>query len=498
MAIDLRRTRLAGVVSLSHRMVFAAVATAAAAAYVLLVALGVYLLALPGGELGRVAPLVLLAVALLLPWPALASENVRRRFRVFVQKHFLAYRYDYRHEWLRFTHALSRAAGEDGILETSIRAIADIVDSPGGRMWILDDSRSVYQPAAAAPGRLGDEAAVAADDPLVAFLAQRGWIVGLPEFRAEPKRYGSLEVPSWLLETRDAWLVIPLLLGPALIGFVVLDRPALDRDLNFEDHDLLKTVGRDVATHISQFETSRRLAENRQFSAYHQLSAFVIHDLKNLIAQLSLVVRNAEKHRHNPEFVDDSIATIMHSVDRMTRLIGQLKSGPLAGSPSRVPLDTLLEGVVARCRDEPPEPRLVAQGSHADVVADPERLSSALEHLVRNAQDATTAAGSVVVTLTSDAAWSRVAITDDGVGMDTEFVRRCLFSPFNTTKGEAGMGIGAYQAREYVRSLGGDIQVSSEPRRGTTLEIRLPIARGSEPPADPAAAASCSSISARR
>ena len=94
--------------------------------------------------------------------------------------------------------------------------------------------------------------------------------------------------------------------------------------MNFEDQDLPKTIGRQVATHMDQAETDRRLAEAKQFGAYSRLAAFLMDDLNNLLAQQSLVVENAEKYRHNPDFVGDAISTISHSVDRMRRLMEQL------------------------------------------------------------------------------------------------------------------------------------------------------------------------------
>ena len=66
-------------------------------------------------------------------------------------------------------------------------------------------------------------------------------------------------------------------------------------------------------------------------------------------------------------------------------------------------------------------------------------------------------------------------VIDQGAGMDAEFIRQRLFRPFDSTKGSKGMGIGAYQAREYARGLGVDVEVQSEPGKGTEFCIRLPL-----------------------
>ena len=104
--------------------------------------------------------------------------------------------------------------------------------------------------------------------------------------------------------------MVPLLLREKLFGFIVLLKPLIVSKLNFEDHDLLKTVGRQVATHINQAQTDRRLSDISQFTTYNRLSAYLMHDLSNLIAQHSLVIQNAERFRNDPEFVDDAFNTI--------------------------------------------------------------------------------------------------------------------------------------------------------------------------------------------
>ncbi len=107
-------------------------------------------------------------------------------------------------------------------------------------------------------------------------------------------------IPEWLERMPRAWLVVPLIVHDRLIGFIVLARSPAQLHFNWEDSDLIKTAGRQAAVHLAQLEASRALAEAQQFEACNRLTAYVMHDLKNLIAQLSLVVTNAAKHRNNP------------------------------------------------------------------------------------------------------------------------------------------------------------------------------------------------------
>ncbi len=175
-------------------------------------------------------------------------------------------------------------------------------------------------------------------------------------------------------------------------------------------------------------------------------------------------------------FIDDAIETITNSVTRMNRLMEQLRHGDVMEAGRPVELATVIQRALTRCALRDPVPQLDVVEGYPKVVADPERLASVFEHVVRNAQDATAADGRVQVTVSCEGARMCVAVIDTGVGMEGQFVRERLFRPFDTTKGAKGMGIGAYQAREYVRSLGGDIEVQSTPGRGTSVRLLLPVA----------------------
>jgi putative PEP-CTERM system histidine kinase len=203
-----------------------------------------------------------------------------------------------------------------------------------------------------------------------------------------------------------------------------------------------------------------------------------MHDLKNCAAQLSLVVGNATKHRHNPQFVDDAIETVANTSERMTRLIEQLSRRVDEGRPRPpVKLADVVTQAVERCRARRPQPEFVAgRDCHSLVAAERDQLVAAIEHVVRNAQDATSESGHVSVAISDASERVRVTISDDGVGMDAEFLRQDLFRPFHSTKGSKGMGIGAYQARELARSLGGDVEVESHPGAGTRFSFILPVA----------------------
>jgi putative PEP-CTERM system histidine kinase len=258
------------------------------------------------------------------------------------------------------------------------------------------------------------------------------------------------------------------------VGFIVLTSPPRESQLTWEDLDLLKTVGREVAVYVSRNEAAEMLAQSKQFDAYNKLSAFVMHDLKNLIAQQALVVENAAKHKENPAFIDDMIRTIDNSVQRMSNLLKKLQqTQPSSGRP--LALKSVVINSVKKCQDRMPRPSLRILDDSLKVVADEENLEMIVTHIIKNAQEATPSDGYVDVTLRGDGTFAIIDVEDNGTGMDANFIKTRLFRPFDTTKSGKGMGIGVYQTREFIRNLGGDVTVKSEPRIGTTFTISIPI-----------------------
>jgi putative PEP-CTERM system histidine kinase len=463
----------------SRQVVFYSTSFIAIGVYLLLMAFGGYVIALYGGTWGHAIQLVFFAGAVIVLVVLLASTDVRRRLKVFLTKHFYRNKYDYRVEWLRFIDTLSSSERDVEPGETAIRAIAQIISSPGGLLCLRQESDGRFVPTNSWPRDqydLQDCPQLAADDELVEFLERRQWVIDVEEYRQSPDVYGNIVLPGPFDTPSRFRMILPLLHGKRLMGFMALGTPPPPFKPNYEDRDLLKTVGRHVATHLAQHEADRRLAESRQFEAYHRLTAFVMHDLKNLAAQLSLIVANAERHKHNPEFVDDTISTVANSSERMQRLIEQLQGREVRSHLRTVSLPEIAHRASARCGPRLPVPRIDSGEGDLTVDADPERLTATLEHVIRNAQDATPEDGSVTVKIRADADACVVTIADTGVGMAESFIKDRLFKPFDTTKGSKGMGIGAFQVREYVLSLGGRVEVGSEPGRGTRFTLLLPLA----------------------
>ncbi len=469
-------------VFVSRRIVFHTTALFGAGIYLLAMGAGGYYVGVDGGSWGLVFQTIFLFGAGLVLAILLFSGQLRASLRVFISKHFFGYKYDYRDEWLRFIRTLSSGEAATQLHERAVKAIAQIVESPGGILWMRRDNGR-FEPVAR--WNMGDPvpASEPADGLLVRFLEHREWVINLDEHDKTVQRFRGIDAPAlpdWLHGVPTAWLVVPLILHESLLGFVLLARSPLmpvRREFNWEDCDLLKTAGRQAASHLAQLEASRALAETRQFEAFNRLSAFVVHDIKNLIAQLSLVVSNATKHRHNPQFMEDAIHTVESSITKMNRLLANLrKDHTTEDHADTVDLAQLLTEVVSAHGVHSPETTLECSERGIAVAANRDRLAAVIGHVIQNAREATPGDGRVAVRMRADRRHAVVEIEDTGCGMDEVFMRDRLFRPFETTKGSAGMGIGAYETREFIRSLGGDIDVFSRLGHGTIFRLHLPLA----------------------
>jgi putative PEP-CTERM system histidine kinase len=458
-------------VAVSRTVVFRSTALLLSGLYLLAVAGAGYYVRYFGGDWGKAVQTAFLFAALVLLALLFSSGTIRSKLRVFISKHFFSYRYDYREEWLRFTNLLATSSAELSVAERSIKALADLVESPAGALWLRAED-GAFRPG----GRwnlpeMAQE--LPADSSLIGFLARTGWVIDIVDHQARRDGYQDLTLPVWLGELPGAWLVIPLPSADTLIGFVLLTRPRTSVDVNWEVRDLLKTAARQAAAFLGHVRATEALVETKQFDAFNRMSAFVVHDLKNLVAQLSLMLRNAERHASNPEFQKDMLSTIQHVVDRMNRLLLQLRSGttPVENAKS---VDLAL--IVERVRAAHParghsisldiQPGLRALGHE-------ERLERVIGHLVQNAVDATPTGGKVSVRAYEETGRTVIEVADTGHGMTTEFVREHLFKPFHSTK-SAGMGIGAYESHQYVAELGGHISVDTAPGAGTRIRVVLP------------------------
>jgi putative PEP-CTERM system histidine kinase len=460
-------------IHVSRQVVLHTATLLASGCFLLAVAIVAMLLRGFGGDWGLVLQLAMLFGSIVVLATVLSSGGLRQRLKFLISRNFFTHRYDYRIEWLKFIDLVSEPRQAEELQVRIIRALAEFIDSPAGMLWSVSAGIG-YRPTAAWRVRTEHGATISVNNPFLAGFRDGSWIQQCPN---EPANEG------WTFASPQAWLAVPLSYRHEIVGFVVLDRSRHPVGLDWEAFDLLRAAGRQAASYLAEERSTKGLRDSELLTEYSKRFAFVVHDIKNLASQLGLIVSNARRYIDNPEFQRDMLQTVEDAVSRMNNLLSQLKADGASAAPMADPADI----IAAVAAEFPISAETQSEAERCNVTIAPDRLRSALTHLVQNALDASSPGGPVVVRAHRRGSQVLIDVVDRGVGMDEAFVRNELFLPFRSTK-SGGYGIGAFQTRELIRMAGGDLEVISRPGAGTTMRMILPIIEDREP-ATPSAAA---------
>ena len=472
--ISVRRVELWAIrVFVSRQVVFHSTMLIGAGIYLALMAAAGYYIRYLDGAWGSIGQILFLALALMLLAMLFLSGALRRRVKVFISKHFFSNRYDYRQQWLALNQTLESGSDNRDYYATATSAICQLIQSGSGMLFRYRGNHQ-FEP-------VGQYQLAANAAPWQRLLNQledhqpsRQWILDLDEYDQYPDIYQDLAIELTPVQQQPLRIILPLQHREQRYGYFLLSRPDHGELLNYEDRDLLHTVGQQLTNFLVLHETSNALLETSQFDAFNRMSAFMVHDLKNVVGQLSLVLANAPQHRDNPAFIDDAFDTLDNAVTKMNTMLDQLRRKQNSGGTAQpTALKALLIEACQQQTLQLPKPRLIrAQDLYAHV--DRDNLLNIIKHLIQNSQDATGQNGYVHLNLNKRKREIQLQITDNGCGMDAEFVRQRLFKPFDTTKGNAGMGIGAYEAKLFFEQIGGRIEVTSAPGKGSCFSLYIP------------------------
>jgi putative PEP-CTERM system histidine kinase len=452
-------------IHVSRQVVLHTATLVASGCFLVAVAVVAMLLRGFGGEWGLVLQLAMLFGSIVVLATVLSSGSVRRRLKFLISRNFFTHRYDYRVEWLKFIELVSEPKNGEELSVRIIRVLAEFVDSPAGVLWSL--SRGIgYYPTAAWKQPFPDNCKIAIDDPFVLGFRDGSWI---------QERAAGLGEDAWPFASARAWLAVPLSHRREVVGFVVLNRSSHIVSPGWEAFDLLRAAGRQAASYLAEERSTKVLRDSELLTEYSKRFAFVVHDIKNLASQLNLIVSNAARHIGDPEFQRDMLKTVEDSVERMNNLLSQLKADAAPRPPRVLNPSVVVHAVASEFADAPVAVETRNETEPCAVAIDPERLRSALTHLVQNAVDVSSPNDRVIISSHRLGSQLLIDVIDSGPGMDDAFIREELFQPFRSTKA-AGYGIGAFQTRELVRMAGGDLEVISEKGFGTTMRIILPVA----------------------
>lgn len=487
-------------IHISRQVVFHSATLLATGAYLVVMAMIGTWLKVFDSAWGSVAQVSFISAAVVVLAVILSSGSVQAAFRNFISRNFFSYKYDYRKEWLRFMASISDSLTELTVPERVIRALATMMDSTAAAVWVRDEDNAFQ---AAGSWNMSDILpGIDDDDPLVTATLARGGIVDITRSTLDGAAADDLHLPGWLTAHPRARLLVPLSHGGALLGFVVLGDLRAERKLDWEDFELLKTAGCQAASYVAEANAARSLAQARRFEDFNRQFAFVVHDIKNLAGQMTLILKNAERHGDNPEFQKDMLKTIGHSVTRMRSMLSQLKAGATVQARSTpVDLSALLRRHAETWKMQIANLQVDVPDQPVTALGDEERLDAVCNHLLQNASDAAGERGRVAVELHIEGvarpsgpgaaklnggapeteSWGVITISDNGPGMDPDFVDQKLFQPLNSAK-PSGFGIGAFQARSLIRDMHGRLDVDTKPGKGTRMIVRLPLARALMPP----------------
>ena len=391
------------------------------------------------------------------------SEQVRWRVKRFVGVHFYRSKYDYRAHWMSFSGRLGASVALEELAPQLLATTADAVGTAKGLLYLGGDDG--YQLGAAlevfnAPSVLEES------HPLV--QRARASLTALPI----PNDERPICFPQ-------AALLLPIAWQGKLTGIMVLAAERTGAPYSAEDLEFLATVGVQMAAAIVTTRLSETVARAREFEAFHRLTSFVVHDLKNATSSLSMLTQNALQHFDNPEFQRDAITTLSKTVGRMRSLLARLAS--TAEVPAvdfqRLDLAAMLADRIARLASAP-HINLKLELAPATILGDVDALERVFQNLVVNAVEALDGGGELTVRSLTRDGQAVCEVADTGCGMSQDFLRRSLFVPFRSGK-KGGWGIGLYHAREIVLAHRGRIEVQSEEGRGTTFIVTFPAAPAS-------------------
>ncbi len=470
--ISTRRVKEGSVrIFVSRQVVFYSSMLMIAGIYLLIMAMAGYLLNYLGGEWGDFLSIGFLMLSGIVLAVLLITESLRRRLKVFIAKNFFANKYEYRDEWLQLIGTIETSSAEN-YYQMATQIMMSKLDAKGGAI-IKKVSPEQFK-VAYSEGLNLDESI---NDDLVLlsqFCQKQGWIVDINEYADDPHSYPSLFIQpnTWLSKNLD--IIVPIFIGKAFFGFFVLSAEKEETGLNWEDRDLLFAVSKQLGNFVSLHEANDKIAESKQFDAFNRMSAFLVHDLKNVQAQLELITTNAKKHRDNPDFVDDVFETVESATERLAKVLTQLRNKQVAQSSNKsIQLESIIEKVIKQRNVNQPQVSFELINP-CELVLDDETFFSVMNHLIQNAQEATKADGWVKVHLSVAGKYVQIEIEDNGSGMSAAFIKNRLFKPFDTTKGNAGMGIGVFEAKQFFESLHGEISVKSIEGEGTKMLISIP------------------------
>ncbi len=472
MTFSLVRHRLFDVdVFLSRYVVYNSVTIILVGAYLLGVGLVAQMVKSFGGASSAYWGALVVVVSLIALAAVLLSYDVRTRIKVFINRHFFKYKYDYRREWLDLTERLSSKPTVEAIAPALEAMLFETFWIRDTYLWLADEQERELTPALPR----ADAIALPWGSAALAALKTRDHpvLVDAPPDASHAAQASG--IPTGALKTLGVHILVPLVVQDRLIGLLGLAAPHTASPLTEEDFDLLKTIGKQVAASLLNAQLLRQLVASKELESFHAFSTFLLHDMKNFVSMLSLLVDNMERNFDNPAFRQDALKNLAQTVAKMKRLMERLRAlaqePPLAPEP--IDLSQLGRSVLAEIRPSLNAKVVDDWRDVPQVRGDPAQLRQVLINLVLNAEEAVDGRGEIRVATRAESGGVVCTVSDNGRGIPPDFLHTRMFKPFATTK-SGGFGVGLYQCKMIIEAHGGRVSADSRAGEGTTLSFSLP------------------------
>lgn len=410
----------------------------------------------------------------------LLSDRARQRMHVFVRQHFSKAQHDSVRMWALFSRRLAIVKDEAGLCDVSARLVAETFDALSVTVWLLDEhnQRLVARTSTAKqprqPGRFPEVASVAVTIGLRGQAAPFYLEDVTEPWAAELRRLNPAAFPNG-----GKRLCVPLRTADACVGALIVADRVNGAVHTFEEVALLQCIGEHMTSVLTTLRLGSEVARSREFEAFRTMSAFFVHDLKNAAGSLKLMLESLPLQFENPDFRDDALRAIRNTAGRIDQMIARLTA--LRNRPDFKPveadLNQLIDDAIARAKGLPDVELTRELQPVPKIMADPDQIGSVVTNLLLNARDATGPHGRIRVRTEHHDGRVVLSVADNGCGMSEAFVTESLFRPFQSTK-KKGLGIGLFQSRSIIETHGGGMHVETEPGRGTTFLVTLPVRNG--------------------
>lgn len=475
-AFSLVRHRLMNVnIFVSRYVVYSSITVVVVGAYLLVVGISVQSIKALGGDFNSYLRTLFVLLSLLLLVSLLLSYNLRTRVKLFINRNFYGNKYDYRKEWLELTDRLSSKLDTGELLPPLANMIFETFWIKSTILWLYEDSKQEFQ---VVQSPEGSSPTVKWSPNLIQALRERDYPLILDDVRQDPALAVVDLQQRAIFQSLGIWILVPLIVEKRLVGILGLSRSYSGVPLSDEDYDLMKTIAKQAASSFLNVKLSQRLVSSKELETFHSFSTFLLHDLKNFVSMLSLVVENMNRNFDNPEFRKDALTSLSQTVDKMKRLMERLAALSRGPGLSYVPADLneLIQDALSEIGSAI-KSRITKDFRQLPIVhVDPSQIKKVITNLILNAEEATIGSGQIHLTTSVEDETVTLSVSDNGCGMPPEFIENRLFKPFATTKAN-GFGIGLYQSKSILEAHGGKIQLHSQLGQGSTFKIYVPIAK---------------------